>query len=121
VITIIRFLNIETERNKSGLSKKELSAKLGIHEKTYYNWIEGKVDIPSSGLKRMAEFFGVKMEYLLAEETDTPKAVPAGAEKGITFDGLDEAAKKVRRLNDLLEEAEQIIGELRNSKIAVKY
>lgn len=118
---IIKFSNIEKERTRIGLSKKNLSEKLGIHEKTYYNWIEGKVDIPSSKLKRMAEFFGVEMEYLISEDVSTSEDITDDAGNCITFEGLDEATKKVRRLNRLLEEADQIIDELKSSKITVKY
>ena len=40
---------------------------MGITLKTYYNWVNGVTDIPSTKLQKMANFFGVKMEYLLEE------------------------------------------------------
>lgn len=41
--------------------------------------------------------------------------------KTITLEGVDEMLKKIRRLNELLEEAEQLIGELKKSEVTVKY
>jgi transcriptional regulator with XRE-family HTH domain len=57
--------NIESERVRNGLSKAELSEKLGVSTKTYYNWINEKTDIPSSLLLKMSCIFNVDMEYLL--------------------------------------------------------
>lgn len=42
--------NIEVAREKSGMSKKELSNFLGISLKTYYNWLNGTNPIPHTAL-----------------------------------------------------------------------
>lgn len=60
--------NIEAERVRNGMSKEEMSRKLGISLKTYYNWLNGLTAIPSTALKRMSEMFGVGIEYLLTEK-----------------------------------------------------
>ncbi len=57
--------NIEAERTRKGWSKEALSKKLRVSLKTYYNWINESVDIPSSKLYAMANLFDVSMEYLL--------------------------------------------------------
>ena len=59
--------NIEAERVKNQLTKEEL--------KTYYNWINEDVDIPSKKLLLMSNFFGVSMEYLLGGASCTEKCV----------------------------------------------
>lgn len=58
-------MNIEKERESRGISKEELAKVLNISLKTYYNWINGKTDIPSSKLIDMAEMFNVSIDYLL--------------------------------------------------------
>ena len=51
--------NIEVAREKSGMSKKELSNFLGISLKTYYNWLNGKNPIPHTALVKMKEKFNL--------------------------------------------------------------
>ncbi|MCI8876439.1 MAG: helix-turn-helix transcriptional regulator [Lachnospiraceae bacterium] len=56
---------IEAERIKNQLTKEEMAKKIDVSLKTYYNWINEDVDIPSKKLLLMSDFFGVSMEYLL--------------------------------------------------------
>lgn len=58
-------VNIEAERARKQMSKEETARKLGVSTKTYYNWINESVDIPSSKLLEMSHLFGTSMEYLL--------------------------------------------------------
>lgn len=58
-------VNIEAERVRNRLSKEELSKKLGVSLKTYYNWVNEETDIPGKKLMEMASLFGVSMEYLM--------------------------------------------------------
>ena len=57
--------NIEAERARKGLSKEELATRIGISVKTYYNWLNGTNPIPSIALIKMADMFGVGIDYLL--------------------------------------------------------
>ncbi len=59
--------NIEVAREKSGMSKKELSNFLGISSKTYYNWLNGTNPIPHTALVKMKEIFNVSMEFIVEE------------------------------------------------------
>lgn len=63
-------VNIEAERARSRWSKEELSKKLGISVKTYYNWLNEETDIPGTKLMDMAVLFGVTMEYLMESVSD---------------------------------------------------
>ena len=65
-------VNIEAERARKRLTKEELSRKLGICLKTYYNWLNEDTDIPGTKLMEMATMFGVTMEYLM-ESVQTGK------------------------------------------------
>lgn len=64
--------NIEAERVRKGLSKEKLAKELGISLKTYYNWVNKEMDIPSSALIRMAKIFGTDIDYLLVGMTGAP-------------------------------------------------
>lgn len=63
-------VNIEAERVRKQMTKEETATQFGVSTKTYYNWINEEVDIPSSKLRAMAIFFGVSMEYLISAPTD---------------------------------------------------
>lgn len=56
--------NIDAERARHGLTVEELSHRLGVTRKTYYNWTKSG-NIPQAKLKAMADFFGVSADYLL--------------------------------------------------------
>ena len=57
--------SIEAERARNRLTKEELSNKLGISVKTYYNWVYEETDVPSSALIAMSKMFGKRIDYLL--------------------------------------------------------
>lgn len=56
--------NIDAERARLGLTVGELTEKLGVTRKTYYNWLaNGK--IPQNKLVLMADLFKVSVGYLI--------------------------------------------------------
>lgn len=65
----MKYCNIDRKREEKGLSKRELADEVGISLKTYYNWINGKTDIPSSALLKMSTMFNVSIDYLLIGST----------------------------------------------------
>lgn len=64
---IFKFMNIEAERARKGLTKEELAKELGISTRTYYNWITGERPIPHTALVKMKHIFNTKIDYLLKE------------------------------------------------------
>lgn len=68
-------VNIETERVGKQMTKEATASKFGVSVKTYYNWINEDVDIPSKKLLLMSDFFGVSMEYLLGGASCAKKCV----------------------------------------------
>lgn len=62
-------LNIEAERARNQFTKEALSAKLGISQKTYLNYVNGNTAIPSDKLMAMADLFHCTTDYLLGRET----------------------------------------------------
>lgn len=57
--------NIEAERVRKRISKKQIADEMKVSPKTYYNWIVEQTDIPGSALLKLAALFGVEIEYLL--------------------------------------------------------
>ena len=57
--------NIEAERVRNGYTKEEMASRLGVSIKTYYNWINGETDVPSSALMKMSGMFKTSTDYLL--------------------------------------------------------
>lgn len=60
----IVFRNIRAECARNALTIEELSNKLGIERKTFYNW-EAKKDLPVSYLLKMASIFNVDIDVIL--------------------------------------------------------
>ena len=58
-------VNVEAERVRNQFTKEDLSEKLNVSLKTYYNWINEERDVPSKKLKQMAIIFGTSMDYLM--------------------------------------------------------
>ena len=62
-------------RTSANLTQKEIASRLGVERSTYVKYERGNSDPPSSTLVRLADMFGVSVDYLLAH--DTPSAGPA--------------------------------------------
>lgn len=67
MVSIFRFMNIEAERVRNGMTKDEFSRFLGISLRTYYNWQKGESPIPHTALAKMKKKFGKDIDYLLEE------------------------------------------------------
>lgn len=59
-------------RQKMNLTQKQLGKKLGLSNKTISNYENGDRQPDNETLLKLAEFFGVSVNYLLGE-TDNPK------------------------------------------------
>ena len=59
------FPNIEAERARSGMTKAEMAATIGVTTDTVKNWQNGRTEIPASKIVALADVFGVTTDYLL--------------------------------------------------------
>lgn len=59
------FPNIKAEMARSGITKQSLAEYLGISSTTIRNWFNGKSEIPSGALVKMAKMWDVSADYLL--------------------------------------------------------
>lgn len=60
----MKMINIEAERSRLGMTKTELSKRLGITLETYKRYINGN-PIPSDKLLAMKSMFNCSIDYLL--------------------------------------------------------
>ncbi len=61
----MQYANIEAERSRNGLSRAELSQRLGVSQTTYKRYVEGDSPIPSSTLIKLSGLFHCSVDYLL--------------------------------------------------------
>lgn len=59
------FPNIKAEMARNGMTKQSLAEYLGISSTTIRNWFNGKSEISSGALVRMAKMWNVSADYLL--------------------------------------------------------
>jgi len=58
-------------RNINNATQKQLAEVLGIHERNYRRYEAGEVDPSASNVSKLADFFGVSVDYLLGR-SDNP-------------------------------------------------
>lgn len=66
-------LRIRDLREDRDLSQKELATLLDVHQTTYSDYELGNLNIPISSLHKLADFYGVSVDYLLGR---TPVSTP---------------------------------------------
>ena len=58
-------LRVRDLREDRDLRQKELAVYLGVHQTTYSEYELGKLNIPVSALHKLADLYGVSVDYLL--------------------------------------------------------
>ena len=58
-------MRIRDLREDRDLSQTDVAALLQVHQTTYSDYELGKVNIPVSSLHKLADFYGVSIDYLL--------------------------------------------------------
>lgn len=61
----MNYPNIEAERARVGLRKKELAERVGVNIRTYQNWQTGRSCIPSNKLCALCDLLDCSADYLL--------------------------------------------------------
>ena len=62
------YKNIKTLRNLKNLNQKQIAEILNVSQTTYSRYENGKLDIPSKSLIKLAKFYNVSVDYLLGIE-----------------------------------------------------
>ena len=64
-------------REDKDLKQKDIAELLQVHQTTYSDYELGRVNVPISALHRLADYYGVSIDYLLGrtkEKQPYPKA-----------------------------------------------
>ncbi len=70
----MRFPNIRSLREDRDLRQRELAAVLNVSQNTYSQYENGVIELTAENLVRLADFYGVSVDYLLGRTTDpTPR------------------------------------------------
>ncbi len=70
--------NLKKLRKSKGLTQSELAQFIGITQNSYSYWENDKVKIDNASILKLADFFGVSVDYLLGREDFTPAERAAG-------------------------------------------
>jgi transcriptional regulator with XRE-family HTH domain len=62
-------LRIRDLREDRDLSQKELATLLDVHQTTYSDYELGNLNVPIASLHKLADFYGVSVDYLLGRTT----------------------------------------------------
>ena len=60
--------NIRNLREDRDLKQKEIAAMLNISQNTYYQYETGVIELTASTLIKLADFYGVSVDYLLGRK-----------------------------------------------------
>ncbi len=61
----MKYPNIDAERARRGMKKKEFAAALGVSIRSVINWQKGISELPCGKLIEIAKLFGCSTDYLL--------------------------------------------------------
>lgn len=61
-------MNLKKLRDEIGISQEEFAKKMGLKQKTYCNYENGTTEPKIELLCKMADFYGVSMDYLVGRE-----------------------------------------------------
>ena len=67
----MKYQRIRDLREDHDLTQRELGELLSCSQRVYSNYERGDIDIPTSVLIRLADYYGVSVDYLL-NRTDNP-------------------------------------------------
>ncbi len=77
-------MRLKEVRKSCGLTQKEVAEQVGVNQNTYSYWENEKTHIDSSSLKKIAEIFGVSVDYLLGNDVPCQVASPNGNHNTVT-------------------------------------
>lgn len=67
-------LRLKETRKEKGFTQQEVANLIGISQNNYSYWENGKVKIDNESIKKLADLFGVSVDYLLGRSS-TPSSI----------------------------------------------
>jgi len=72
---ILKYENIRKLRTDTGYTQKQIAELLGVSQNTYSQYEIGVLNYPVDALVKLADFYGVSVDYLLGR-TDVKEPYP---------------------------------------------
>ena len=72
---ILKYENIRKLRTDTGYTQKQIAKLLGVSQNTYSQYEIGVLNYPVDALVKLADFYGVSVDYLLGR-TDVKEPYP---------------------------------------------
>lgn len=94
-------------RKKTGLSQKEFAGLFNVHQTAVIQWETGKTTPDKETLIKIADYFGVSIDYLLGNTEQKEKASIPKDEREITLDDFTFAMQNETK--DLTDMDKQIL------------
>lgn len=63
-------MKLKELRKKAKLTQQSVADYVGINQNTYYYWESGRTKIDSANLAKLANLFGVSIDYILSESSE---------------------------------------------------
>ena len=89
-------MNLKTLRNNLNLTQEQLAQAVGLSRDTYKNYEQQRTEMPYSLLFKLADYFGVSIDYLLGHQTANT----------VWLDGMNETQKKLVEIVSMLTPAQ---------------
>lgn len=104
---MIAINRLKEARKKKGLTQKQVAEYIGISQNAYSYWESGRNRIDDVSLQKLADFFGVSVDYLLGRPPDTYKIqdviVPQSKSVMIPVLGTVPAGTPIEAIQDVIE------------------
>jgi transcriptional regulator with XRE-family HTH domain len=88
---VIAIKRLREVRKKKGLTQKQVAEHIGITQNAYSYWETGRNKIDNESLNKLADFFGVSVDYLLGRDTTEGGGDPVDPE---VLEYIDELKKR---------------------------
>jgi len=75
--------HLQKIRKEKGISMRKAAMDMGLNYTTYVNWEKGICEPNIAGLKKLADYFGCTVDYLVKGEASAPGTIPEAAKDHI--------------------------------------
>lgn len=87
-------------RNSRSLTQQDIARLLGVERSTYVKYERGQSDPPTATLVRLADYFGVSVDYIIGRDFESAGSIPV-------VPSIPEADKKLLAMFHALDDMAQ--------------
>lgn len=91
-----KFAKLLLEAKKKGLSAAKIADELGYKRARFTDWKNGRCEPDSESLKKIADYFGVSVDYLLEDDGAEGKNITANNNTQSTVTQIDNSNANIK-------------------------